>query len=48
MTYISITNFAYFLFDTLNCQVLCGKKKYLLNNLYDKLKNKVSLNKYKQ
>ena len=34
---------AYFLTDTLNWQVLLIKKKYLLNSLYKKLKNKVSL-----
>ena len=32
---------AYFLTDTLSWQVLWGKEKYLLNSLYEKLKNKV-------
>ena len=33
-----------FLAATLNWQqVLCEAKKYILNNLYEKLKNKVSL-----
>ena len=41
MTYIRITILAYFLNDTLNQQVLWGKEKYLLNNLYEKLRNKV-------
>ena len=31
---------AYFLADTLNWQALCGNGKYLLNSLYEKLKNK--------
>ena len=43
MTYICITILAYFLTDTLNGQVLWGKEKYLLDSLYEKLKNKVSL-----
>ena len=43
MTYVRKTIIAYFLTDTLNWQVLWGKKKYLLNSLYEKLKNKVSL-----
>ena len=43
MTYVRETIIAYFLTDTLNWQVLWGKKKYLLNSLYEKLKNKVSL-----
>ena len=34
---------AYFLTDTVNWQVLESKEKYLLNSLYEKLKNKVSL-----
>ena len=38
MTYVRITVIAYFLTDTLNWQVLRGKEKYLLNNLYEKLK----------
>ena len=40
-TYIPITILAYFLNDNLNRQVLWGKEKYLLNNLYEKLRNKV-------
>ena len=48
ITYICITTLAYFLTDTLTWQVLWGKEKDLLNNLYEKLKNKVSLNKCKQ
>ena len=43
MTYINITILAYFLTDILNWQVLWGKEKHLLNSLYEKLKNKVSL-----
>ena len=43
MLYICITIFAYFLTDTLNWQVLTDRENYLLNNLYEKLKNKVSL-----
>ena len=34
---------AYFLTDTVNWRVLESKEKYLLNSLYEKLKNKVSL-----
>ena len=33
---------AYLLTDIVNWQVLWGKEKYLLNSLYEKLKNKVS------
>ena len=40
--YIRITIIAYFLTDTLNRQVLWGKK-YLLKSLHEKLKDKVSL-----
>ena len=40
MTYMHVT---YFLTDILNWQVLWGKDKFLLNSLYEKLKNKVSL-----
>ena len=40
MTYICIIILAYFLTDTLNWHMLLGKKKYLLNSLYEKLKNK--------
>ena len=43
MTYIRITILAYFLTDTPNWEVLRGKEKYLLNSLYEKLKNKLSL-----
>ena len=43
MRYMRITFLAYFLTDTLNCQVLWGKEKYLLNSLHEKLKNKASL-----
>ena len=43
MTYIDITNLAHVLTDTLNWHVLGRKEKYLLNGLYEKLKNKVSL-----
>ena len=43
MTYIRITIIAYFLTDTQNWQVLWDKEKYLLNSLYEKLKNMVSL-----
>ena len=43
MTNICITVSAYFLTDTLNWQVVRGKDKYLLNILYENLKNKVSL-----
>ena len=38
-----ITILAYFLTETLNWQVLWDKEKYLLNSLYVKSKNKVSL-----
>ena len=38
-----ITIIVYFLTDTLNLQALWGKKKYLLNSLYEKLKNRVYL-----
>ena len=41
MTYVRITTIAHFLIDNLNWQVLWGKKKYLLNSLYEKLKNKI-------
>ena len=40
MKYICVT-IAYFLTDTLNWQVLWSNKKYLLNGLYEKLKNDV-------
>ena len=43
MTYTRITIIAYVLTDTLNWQAFGGKEKYLLNSLYEKLKNKVSL-----
>ena len=43
ITYIHITILAYFPTDTLNWQVLWGTEKYLLNSLYETLKNKVSL-----
>ena len=43
MTYTRITVIAYFLSDTQNWKVLWGKEKYLLDSLYEKLKNKVSL-----
>ena len=43
MTHMCITSLAYFLTDTLNWQVFWGKEKYLLNSLYEKSKNKVSL-----
>ena len=43
MMYIRITILAYFLLDTLNWQELWGKEKYLLNSLYETLKDKVSL-----
>ena len=42
--YICITIIADFLADTPNWQVLWGKNKYLVNSLYEKSKNKVSLN----
>ena len=38
MTYIHITILACFLIKTLNWQVLWGKEKYSLDNLYEKLK----------
>ena len=41
MAYIRITIIAYFLTDTQNWQVLWDNEKYLLNSLYEKLKNKV-------
>ena len=44
--YICIPILAYFVSDTLNLLVasaLWGKEKYLLNNLDEKLKNRVSL-----
>ena len=43
MTYIRTITLAYFLTDALNLQVLWGKDKYLLNSLYEKIKNTVSL-----
>ena len=43
MTYTCITIIAYFLIDTLNWKVRWDKEKYLLNSLYEKLKNKASL-----
>ena len=43
MTYICLPILAYFLHSTLNWQVVWGTEKYLLNSLYEKLKNKVSL-----
>ena len=43
MMCIHITNLAYFFTDILNWHILWGKEKYLLNSLYEKLKNKVSL-----
>ena len=43
MTCIAITIIGSFLTDTLFWQVLLGKEKYLLNSLYEKLKNKVSV-----
>ena len=43
MTYIRTTILAYFLTDAQNWQVLWVKEKYLLNSLYEKLKNKFSL-----
>ena len=43
MMYIRITILAYFLLDTLNWPELWGKEKYLLNSLYETLKDKVSL-----
>ena len=41
--YINTTILAYFLTDTVNQLVLLGKEKYLLNSLYEKLRNGVSL-----
>ena len=41
--YICITILAYFVTETLNWQVLLDKGKHLLNSLYEKLKNRVSL-----
>ena len=41
--YIHTTILAYFLTDTVNRLVLLGKEKYLLNSLYEKLRNGVSL-----
>ena len=38
------TIIAYVLTGTQNWQVFWGKKKYLLNSLYEKLKNMISLN----
>ena len=43
MMYTYITIIVCFLGDTQNWKVLRGKEKYLLNSLYKKLKNKVSL-----
>ena len=43
MTYIHITVLAYFLTDSVNWDALCNKEKYLLNSLYGRLKNMVSL-----
>ena len=43
MTHICITILVYFLTETVNWQVLWGKEKYLLNSLYEKLRNKISL-----
>ena len=43
MKYMRMPTLAYFLTDTLNWQVLWCKEKCLLNSLYEKLKNKVSL-----
>ena len=43
MAYIHLAVLAYFLTDTLNWQVLWDKEKYLLNTLYEKLENIVSL-----
>ena len=44
--YIHVILLAYVLTDTLNWQVIWGKEKYLLNGLYEKLKNKVSVKTY--
>ena len=43
MTYIRVTILAYFLTDTLIWHVLEDKEKYLLDSLYEELKNKVPL-----
>ena len=43
LKYIWITISAFFPTSTLNWQVLWGMDEYLLNSLYEKLKNKVSL-----
>ena len=43
MRYVHVTICAYFLTETLNCQVLWGKDKYWLNSFYEKLENKVFL-----
>ena len=43
MMYIHTTILAYFLTDTVNWLVLLDKEKYLLNSLYEKLRNGVSL-----
>ena len=43
MKYMRIPILAHFLTGTLNWQVFRDKKKYLLNSLYKKLKNKLSL-----
>ena len=40
MTYMRITILAYFLTDTVNWAVLWYKDKYLLNSLYEKMRNK--------
>ena len=41
MTNICKTILAYFLTGNLNWEVVWSKEKYLLNSLYEKLKNKV-------
>ena len=43
MMYICINILAYFLTEILNWQVFLGEEKSLLNSLYEKLKNMVSL-----
>ena len=43
ITYTHITILAYFLTDTLNCQVLSDMEKDLLNSLYETLRSKVFL-----
>ena len=43
MTYIHIAVLAYFLTDSVNWDALWDKEKYLLNSLYGKLNNMVSL-----